>query len=444
MSGWTGGFSRALVLLMAVVVASGCGPRTVAEPTSHALATAEPSPVQPVVQPAAESAARTGGRIVWLDAKDRYSTRAPTKWGVHLLLDDGVTQWPTEVWDQHVTHARRLIGAGGYVLELVRLDDLNVPKWQAYLDLIVANGLTPMLRLATYQDRQRGHWVAPPTDIDGRRGYRDVAARYAAFIRELQAPGPLYVIVGNEPNRGDEWGGEPDPVAYARFLSDLSEALRGDPRVLVLNGAMDQYAPNTQGLALNGFMAIDGASFLERMNAAMPDVWNSIDIWASHAYPARPFESPPSLSEYRVDDVYREGSNRIPPAPGITNRGINSYRSELLLLRQFGVSHIEKVIVTETGWRHRDSQTPSIDTAGATIPARQAAEYIVAGFIGDRAWSALAPSSWTPWAWDPDVQAVILFALAGHPMRWGHTNMLDVDQSGRVLQVKPGFKLMLK
>jgi hypothetical protein len=108
------------------------------------------------------------------------------------------------------------------------------------------------------------------------------------------------------------------------------------------------------------------------------------------------------------------------------------------------VAHIEKVIVTETGWRHRDSQTPSIDTAGATIPAHQAAEYIVAGFIGDRAWSALAPSSWTPWAWDSDVQAVILFALAGHPMRWGHTNMLDVDQSGRVLQVKPGFKLMLK
>jgi hypothetical protein len=312
---WTGGFSRGLVLLvMAVVAASGCVPRPVVEPTSQPRATAEPSPAQPGVPPAAESAARTGGRIVWLDAQDRYSTRAPTKWGVHLLLDDGVTQWPTEVWDQHVTHARRLIGNGGYVLELVRLDDLNIPKWQAYLDLIVANGLTPMLRLATYQDRQRGHWVAPPTDSDGRR-YRDVAARYATFIRELRAPGPLYVIVGNEPNRGDEWSGKPDPVAYARFLSDVSEALRGDPRVLVLNGAMDQYAPNTQGLALNGFMAIDGASFLERMNAAMPDVWDSIDIWASHAYPARPFESPPSLSEYRVDDVYREGPTVSRPRP---------------------------------------------------------------------------------------------------------------------------------
>ena len=265
-------------------------------------------------------------------------------------------------------------------MELVRLDDLNVTKWQAYLDLVAVNGLMPMLRLATYQDRQRGHWVAPPTDSDSPR-YRNVAARYAAFIRELQAQGPIYVVVGNEPNRGDEWGGEPDPAAYTRFLSDVSEALRGDPRILVLNGAMDQYAPNTQGIPLNGFMSIDGASFLERMNAADPDVWSSIDIWASHAYPTGPFESSPSLSEYRVDDVYREGSNGVPPAPGITNRGINSYHSELLLLRQFGVAHIEKVIVTETGWRHRDSQTPSTDTAGATIPARQAAEYIIARFL---------------------------------------------------------------
>src|SRR5215217_4687712 len=65
--------------------------------------------------------------------QEHYGKDAPTKWGMHLLLDDGEIQWSTAVWDDHLAYARRLVGEGGYVLELVRLGDLDAEKWQIYI-----------------------------------------------------------------------------------------------------------------------------------------------------------------------------------------------------------------------------------------------------------------------------------------------------------------------
>jgi hypothetical protein len=152
-----------------------------------------------------------------------------------------------------------------------------------------------------------------------------------------------------------------------------------------------------------------------------------------------PFQEPPSRSEYRIDDVYTDEPMRVPPSPGLANRGINSYRSELFHLQKLGVTHFEKVFITESGWRHRDTQAPSRDTVGATIPASEAAFNLIGAFYGDAAWDRFAPNSWTPWMWDPDVQGVVLFALAGAPHKWGHTNYLDLGEGGQVLGLKPGF-----
>jgi hypothetical protein len=364
----------------------------------------------------------------------------PTKWGMHLLLDDGEIQWPTEVWDDHLAYTRMLVGEGGYVLQLVRLNDLDVAKWQYFVDLAIAHGLKPMIRLATYSDPHYERWVEPPIDENGRT-YRDVAQQFARFIGALSYPGVLYVTVGNEPNRGDEWGGSPNPAEYAQFLLDVSEALHaaGRGKVLVLNGALDQYAPHTHGVSINGFEAMEAHTFLDAMHESVPSVWDAIDIWASHSYPLGPFQEPPSHSEWRVDDVYTDEPVRAPPVPGLANRGINSYRSELYHLRQLGVTHFEKVFITESGWRHRDTQLPSRDSAGATISSDEAASNLIGAFYGDGPWNRYAPNSWTPWMWDPDVQGVVQFALGGAPWKWGHTNYLDIGDQGKVLGLKPGF-----
>ncbi|MFN0071307.1 MAG: hypothetical protein ACKVVP_07430 [Chloroflexota bacterium] len=75
----------------------------------------------------------------------------------------------------------------------------------------------------------------------------------------------------------------------------------------------------------------------------------AIDIWAAHSSPLGPFEQPPHRAELRVDDVYTDEPQREPPVPGLYNCGINSYRSEMYHLRRLGLSHFEKVFITESG-----------------------------------------------------------------------------------------------
>ena len=144
------------------------------------------------------------------------------------------------------------------------------------------------------------------------------------------------MTVANEPNRPDEWGGAPDPAAYARYLRDVTEALRrvSSVQVLVLNGALDAYAPSP---SFGTTYAIDSERFMEGMIAEVPDVFERLDGWASHAYPLGPFGEEPGKQKFQIDDV----RPNAPPAgsrrPGIPNRGVNGYAWELWKLRELGV-----------------------------------------------------------------------------------------------------------
>jgi hypothetical protein len=421
-------------LLVGLALASlACGGGTLPGPTA-------PRPTGTTTSVAA-TPLPTRGPALSRTGPARQSAGGRTKWGVHLLLDDGLQQWPRDVWDEHLAYARRLVGPGGYVVELIRADDLDSEKWQGFLDGAQRHGLNPIIRLATWQDRAAGHWVAPPADPNGNT-YHELAARYARFISALRGQGPRYVLVGNEPNRGDEWGGYPDPAAYARYLIDVSSALHATApgRVLVLNGALDQFAPNTRGQAPGGFRAYDAAGFLDGMQAAEPTVWQAIDLWASHAYPLGPFAAHPAERDFQIDDLgAADLASRTPPWPGLFNRGLNSYRWELYKLRSFGLTRDLEVFITETGWRHRGSQSPSSDAVGATVQDEDAAAFLKLAFDGD---PLLDPQeyTWTPWSADRDVAAAIIFALAGDPTRWGHTNLLDVGARGEILGIKPAFR----
>jgi hypothetical protein len=372
------------------------------------------------------------------------SAPTPNKLGIHLLLDDGRGIWPAKLWPDHVQYARQAVGEWGYVVQLVRGDDLNPARWQVFMNLCADLHLTPIIRLATTFDRVRGWWQAPRPDRDGT--YRTLAAQYAGFVAALKWPTPKhYVVVLNEPNHGDEWSGRPSPARYARFLIDVADALHvADPDAQVLNAGLDPYAPHTgnRPFAPGGFYFMDEETFLDEMFAAYPDVFRRLDAWASHDYPMGPFSEGPWQQRYGRELINGASNpaHRDPP-PGIANRGVNGYEWELFKLSTYGIDNLP-VLITETGWRKSETTDPRATDGGQALPdAATVADYTDLALNGNGGRYPQYPETgWRPWRDDPRVIAVVFFALDGSPREWGHTNWLKLDTSGAVHGTYPAFE----
>jgi hypothetical protein len=380
-----------------------------------------------------------------LGGAERALAPRPNKLGVHLLLDDGRTAWPVRLWPEHLRYARQVVGEWGYVTQLIRADDLDIGRWQGFMDLCAELHLTPIVRLATTYDRARRWWTAPESDADGPT-YRGAAIKYAAFVAGLRWPtAKHYIIVGNEPNHGDEWGGRPDPAAYARFLIDVADALHAaEPGAQVLNAGFDPYTAHTgsKPFTPGGVYNMDEDTFLDEMIAAQPDVFRRLNAWASHAYPPGPFSAGPWEQRFGIDwlnDAHNP-RHREPP-PGVYNRGVNGYRWELFKLTSYGVSDLP-VMITETGWRHSETTDPAALDGSPDLPTAEiVARYLDLALRGEQGrYPDLPGGGWMPWLADPHVIAVTPFALNGLPAEWGHTNWLKLDVNGAVLGVYAPFE----
>ncbi len=91
------------IVLVCCLLLLGCS--TALEPSAEmvpSIAPATPVPARPIVQP----------------TPTPMPAAVANKRGVHLLLDDGGARWPVEVWREHVEWAARLVGRGGYVVQL--------------------------------------------------------------------------------------------------------------------------------------------------------------------------------------------------------------------------------------------------------------------------------------------------------------------------------------
>lgn len=436
--------------LASVILVSAClpspGPSPTPAPTQPPVPATPTAPIAPTTAPtpaATPAATQLPTPLPTATARPPAPTLAPgetptpvaiNKRGVHLLLDDGNVKFSEEVWEQHVVWAARLTGPGGYVVQLVRSNDLDPASWQHLVNLLDREGLIPIIRLATYKDEHNQWWTAPSPDPDG-VSYKSEADRFRRFFDAIDWPTEtVLVTVANEVNRPDEWGGSPDPAAYARFLRDMTEALRRvtSVKVLVLNGALDSYAPSAD---FGRTFAIDSERFMEGMIAEVPDIFEQLDGWASHAYPLGPFVEHPGRQLFKIDDVRPEATARRRPPAGIHNRGVNGYEWELWKLQQLGVSKELPVYVTESGWRHARTQHPNArDKDFATVEDGRFANLVSLTFDGPTNGPA---EGWIPWNHDARVQAVALFALAGRPDHWGHTNLLLVDEGGRIQGVYP-------
>ncbi|MGE5618305.1 MAG: hypothetical protein ACM3US_03515 [Sphingomonadaceae bacterium] len=160
-------------------------------------------------------------------------------------------------------------GDWGYVSVLLLKEDWRDPaRIQRFLDDANRLHLIPILRLSTRMDG--AIWVKPePND----------PAEWKRFLTGLKwHTSPVYMTVGNEPNLGLEWGGQPNPREYARYLEsflDTFSDVRSSFRIL--NAPMD--ISNLTGPGM-----IDDFEFLAGMRAEVPDIFSRLDGWAANPY----------------------------------------------------------------------------------------------------------------------------------------------------------------
>jgi len=161
-------------------------------------------------------------------------------------------------------------GDWGYVTIVITESERDHDRWQKVFDQMRRLHLIPIVRLATKANGDT--WDAPQeAEIGG----------WVAFLNSLNwVVQNRYVVISNEPNHAQEWGGRIDPAGYALYLKEISQKLKAaSPDFFVLPAGLDPSSTNTA-------TTMTEDRFLYREIGAEPDVFNFIDGWASHAYPS--------------------------------------------------------------------------------------------------------------------------------------------------------------
>ena len=229
------------------------------------------------------------------------------KIGIHILF-------PSEL-----QNAAKLInssgGDWGYVTIPIQSGDMDLKKWQTFMDDARKLHIIPLIRLATSGDYFNTSSWSKPNEAD--------VLDFANFLNSLSWPTKnRYIIVYNEVNRGDEWGGTPDPAAYANILSYAVTAFKSkSPDFFIISAGMDNAAANTP-FSLNEY------TYFQAMNQAVPGIFNQVDGFASHSYPNPAFSQPPNVH---------------------TGESITSFAYEKSFINQFTSKNLP-VFITETGW----------------------------------------------------------------------------------------------
>lgn len=232
--------------------------------------------------------------------------------GIHILFPE------------EIERARKLInangGAWGYVTIPIQITDRNLFRWQEFMNKAYEYKVTPIIRLATEPDRETPGVWRKPNDYD--------IVDFANFLNSLDWPVEnRYIIVFNEVNRFDEWGGyPPSPSEYAEILAYAVDAFKARSQdFFIISAGLDSAAPN------DGIKYMNASLFLQRIESARPGIFNRVDGIANHSYPNPNFSAPP--------DVNR----RI---------GVATYKYEYDLVNRFASSK-KPVFITETGWNNQ-------------------------------------------------------------------------------------------
>ncbi len=221
--------------------------------------------------------------------------------GVHILFPD------------EIESASKLInsngGEWGYVTIPIQIGDRDLERWQAFMDMCKKYKVVPLVRLASEPDPQNTSVWRKPTDYD--------LVDFANFLSSLSWPTKnKYVILYNEVNRSDEWGGSPpSPAEYAEIVAYAHDVFKArDQSFYLILGGMDAAAPDDFVKHISGF------TYLETL-LKDPRIVKSIDGFSSHSYPNPAFSAYPSetkkvsVATYRFEyDLINKNSDRQIPA----------------------------------------------------------------------------------------------------------------------------------
>lgn len=227
------------------------------------------------------------------------------KLGIHILFTDEI-----EKASRLVNNESR--GEWGYVVIPIQNTDRNRVKWQQFFDKCKEQKVIPIIRVATSADGS--HWELP-TQYD--------LVDFANFLNDLSWPTEnRYLIMLNEVNRADEYGGKVDPEGYADFLNMAIDIFKEKSEdFFILPAGLDNAASDRK-------TSLKWNLYLNRMYKKQPDIFNKIDGWVSHAYPNPDFSVRPDL----------KGENKI-----------NSFETDIKLLNKFTSKKLP-IFITETGW----------------------------------------------------------------------------------------------
>lgn len=206
-------------------------------------------------------------------------------------------------------------GDWGYVTLVIQENDKDPKKWQLVFDRMRELHLIPIIRISSSVEDNK--WkILNKEDVNS----------WIDFLDSLNwVTKNRYLVVGNEPNRADEWGGNISPSEYTDYLINFSvKAKQKSGDFFILNAGFDASAPNKKNY-------MDEATYLSLMKKQNEEVFKYIDGWASHSYPNPNFSG----------------------SPKDTGKGsIRTYSWELAYLKSLGVDKNLPVFITETGWAH--------------------------------------------------------------------------------------------
>lgn len=204
-------------------------------------------------------------------------SRANNFFGIHILFNEELEE------------AAKLVnsngGDWGYVTIPLQAGDRDIDKWQEFMNKAALYHITPIIRLSTEGYYANTSVWRKPDEYD--------LVDFANFLNSLSWPTKnRYVILFNEINRFDEWGGDPpEPSEYAQIVSSARNIFksRSDDFFLIMGG-FDNASVTDYKQYMNEY------DYLSAMQQVDPDIFNKIDGFASHSYPNPAFSAYPNSS----------------------------------------------------------------------------------------------------------------------------------------------------
>ncbi len=231
------------------------------------------------------------------------------KFGIHLA----------QPHDEDLDRADELVnssgGEWGYITLVIQENDRDVHKWQSIFNKLREKKLIPIIRLAT--QAENANW---------RRPNEQDSKDWVSFLNKLNwVVKDRYIILFNEPNHATEWGGEVDPISFARVNETFAKELKkSNADYIVMLGGLDLSAPSSMPQYQDA-----GIFFQTVIEEIGHEDFNKLfDGLSSHSYPNPGFVGSPR-------DTGR--------------KSIRGYEWELQLLESLGVKELP-VFITETGW----------------------------------------------------------------------------------------------